>query len=106
MATKPPWQCDRFGGNDSDPLLGFANLMDVMLVFALGLILALVSQTQEFRKSFSEQHQGTAVKAGRELTEKPQSLQRTGSGDGMESLGQVFRDPKTGKLILVSESEQ
>jgi len=100
--TMPPWQQGRFAEQDSDPLTGFANIMDVMLVFALGLMLALFSQSQDLRQHF-QLEQSTTVTAGKELTEAPQSIKNAlqGQAEGMESLGQVYRDPKTGKLILV-----
>ena len=52
MANKPSWQSQQFIEQDSDPLAGFANIMDVMLVFALGVILALVSQSQDLQEHF------------------------------------------------------
>ena len=99
----PPWQNNAFTQNDEDPLTGFANIMDVMLVFALGLMLALISQSQELKQHFQlEQH--AQVTTGKELVDTPKALQNkvNGTSNGMESLGQVYRDPKTGKLILVS----
>ncbi|MEH6649530.1 MAG: DUF2149 domain-containing protein [Motiliproteus sp.] len=98
----PPWQNGRFSDSDNDPLTGFANIMDVMLVFALGLMLALISQSQEMRQHF--QIDGSRnVAEGRELVEAPKAIENmiNGQANGMESLGQVYRDPESGKLILV-----
>lgn len=99
---RPAWQDSRFGEFESDPLSGFANIMDVMLVFALGLMLALISQSQELRQHF-KLDQGVEVIQGSELIETPSYIENTlnEKGNGMESLGIVYRDPKTGKLILV-----
>ena len=100
---KPPWQ--KYSHSDDDPLTGFVNIMDVMLVFALGLMLTLISQSRELKEYFKLE-QAIEVEAGSELVESPevlQKLQRSGQA-GMESLGQVYRDPKTGKLILIEVS--
>lgn len=96
-----PWESGRFHTEDQDPLSGFANIMDVMLVFALGLIVALISQSEEMRSHFSSQ--GITVEKGKELIEVPDSVkqQMQGHDNGMESVGTVYRNPKTGKLILV-----
>lgn len=100
---KPSWESGKFAEGDTDPLLGFANIMDVMLVFALGLMLALVAQSKELRQHFSLEP-NVEVESGRELVETPESLKKMmNQGDGMESLGQVYRDPETGKLILINK---
>tara|TARA_R110001599_G_scaffold34184_1_gene109616 strand:- start:256 stop:585 length:330 start_codon:yes stop_codon:yes gene_type:complete len=100
----PPWQRRHFHEADTDPLSGFANIMDVMLVFALGLMIALISQSRELRQHFKLED-AVDVSQGRELAEPPESLRQTleGNSEGMESLGQVYRDPETGKLILIGE---
>lgn len=106
MSNKSSWQSSQFAEQDSDPLAGFANIMDVMLVFALGLMLALVAQSQELQKRFSiESNKETIeVTAGAELVDAPETLSSPANAkaNGMESLGQVYKDPKTGKLILIS----
>lgn len=104
QSEKPSWQSGPFSDGDSDPMLGFANIMDVMLVFALGLMLALIAQSQELRQHFKLDNE-TIVETGRELTDTPESVKKMieNGGEGMESLGKVYRDPETGKLILVGE---
>jgi len=106
------WQSSQFAEQDTDPLASFANIMDVMLVFALGLMLALVAQSQELQERLSiesnkietSQKKTIEVTTGNELVETPDSLSKAVNGqtNGMESLGQVYKDPKTGKLILIS----
>lgn len=92
---------------ETDPLTGFANIMDVMLVFALGLMLALIAQSSQLREHFNlaattSKSKSTSVHAGKELHNIPESMQNSqGQMQGFESLGQVYKDPKTGKLILV-----
>lgn len=104
MKPKPPklspWQQSHFADTDNDPLTGFANIMDVMLVFALGLLIALLTQHQALREHFDLQP--VEIQQGRELIETPQAISEAlNSGEGMESLGEVYRDPETGKLILI-----
>ncbi|MDO7083706.1 DUF2149 domain-containing protein [Pseudocolwellia sp. AS88] len=110
MSNKSSWQSSQFAEQDTDPLAGFANIMDVMLVFALGLMLALVAQSKELQERFSIESNKTEVTevlevtTGTELIEAPESLANPANAkaNGMESLGQVYKDPKTGKLILIS----
>ena len=98
----PPWQRGHFNEAESDPLAGFANIMDVMLVFALGLMIALIAQSRELRQHFALKD-SIDVHQGQVLAEPPDSLREAMEGDneGLESLGKVYRDPKTGKLILI-----
>ncbi|MEM8985219.1 MAG: hypothetical protein AAGC95_00710 [Pseudomonadota bacterium] len=68
------------------------NLMDLMLVFAVGLIAALASFDR--RPIVIEDAQ-----AGPELPETPASADA--DGEGLEAVGQVYRDPETGKLYII-----
>lgn len=105
---KSSWQSQQFGEQDTDPLVGFANIMDVMLVFALGLMLALIAQSEQLQQHLNvvdkTQGQQQTIQLGEELVEAPESIDQAinGKANGMQSLGQVYRDPKTGKLILIS----
>ncbi|CAH2212462.1 DUF2149 domain-containing protein [Tepidibacter aestuarii] len=97
--------------SELDPLAGMANLMDVMMVFCCGLMVALVlswnlqnvifdTKTPEERKKMQQKLQKiTAVDKGTELNEIPEL--NDGSGEGYNQMGTVFQDPKTGKLILI-----
>ncbi|VUD46745.1 hypothetical protein TDB9533_00886 [Thalassocella blandensis] len=104
---QPPWQTSRFAIEEDDPLSGFANIMDVMLVFALGLMLALVTQSQELQRHFKLDPK-TIIETGSELIDAPEIIEQITEGKqhGMESLGQVYRDPKTGKLLLIETKHQ
>ena len=98
------WQRSAFLDNDEDPLGPMANLVDIILVFACGLIAALVSFSPDLQRHFATDKLHQSVELGRELAEAPESMQhQVESGDGYESLGRVFRDPKTGKLVLIGE---
>lgn len=87
----------RFENEAVDPLGPLANLVDIMLVFACGLIAALALAQGGAERFFQRQE---VVEKGREMPTLPDSL-AGGAGEGMEPVGQVFRDPETGKLILV-----
>ena len=69
------------------------NLVDVMLVFACCLLAALAASTQ-------------GALAPPKPVDKGQSIERPAdgmgqAGAGFDRVGEVFRDPKTGQLILV-----
>lgn len=83
----------RFDDRDEDPRASLVNLVDVMLVFACGLLAALAAGTQQ------------ALQAPRPV-DKGQPIERpasgiTQAGSGYDRVGDVFRDPKTGKLVLI-----
>lgn len=100
---KRRWSSARFDETPEDPQASLVNLVDIMLVFICGLIVALVSAQPQFTLSSSEQGGEKVVEQGRELTELPEGLRGRAAGAGMEPVGQVYRDPKTGKLILVGQ---
>jgi Uncharacterized conserved protein len=94
---------------DFNPLSSLANLADVMFVFSVGLLVALVSVYNVNPTSGSAGKPKQAqidVKQGKEMESLPQIDSSTGSG--YEQMGTVYKDPKTGKLIMiqpVSEGE-
>lgn len=94
------WNHSRFDTQDEEPLGPLANLVDIMLVFACGLIAALVAANGGLTEHFTQQ--GQQIEKGRELPEVPTGSGKAGSG--FEAVGQVYRDSKTGKLILIGES--
>jgi hypothetical protein len=97
------WSSARFDETPEDPQASLVNLVDIMLVFICGLIVALVSAQPQFVLSTSEQGQQQVVEQGRELTEMPAGMRGQAAGAGLEPIGQVYRDPQTGKLILVGQ---
>ena len=98
------WRHSEFIDTGEEPLGPLANLVDIMLVFACGLIAALVAISPELQQHFDRQQVERDTRLGKELPVTPETLkQRRQAGDGYESLGQVYRDPETGKLILIGE---
>lgn len=115
------WRSSQFDSQEQEPLGPLANLIDIMLVFSCGLIAALVALSPELEQHFQITNQSTsqvlaqdALKEasakiqpistlGKELTSPPETLQqKLQSQEGYQSMGQVYKDPKTGKLILIS----
>ena len=94
-----------------DPSAGSANLVDAMLVLAVGFLIFLVmswnmqnvvfaNMTQEERQETMEAMKNVAeIQQGNELNQTPQS--ESGSGQGYAKKGTVYQDPTTGKLIMV-----
>lgn len=101
------WRSSSFDAQDDEPLGPLANLVDIMLVFACGLIAALVAQSADLKQHFNvelQQSQQQTISQGRELTDVPESLKDSVKGtEGYQSMGQVYKDPETGKLILISQ---
>ncbi len=93
---------DRFG-EAADPLASMASLVDVMLVFACGLIAALVAGGLIVAPGLDG---GEPVQKRREIADVPEGLAEGGSGEGFEPVGRVFRDPKTGQLFLLEGDQQ
>ncbi|GIX32033.1 MAG: membrane protein [Porticoccaceae bacterium] len=89
----------RFDPQEEEPLGPLANLVDILLVFACGLIAALFADRGALERHLRRQVE--LVEPGRELPEPPAEIGRAGSG--YESVGRVYRDPKTGKLILIGD---
>jgi hypothetical protein len=82
----------RFDDSDEDPRASLVNLVDVMLVFACGLMAALAAGGHA---ALTPQ----PVEKGRVIERPAAGIGEKGSG--FSRVGEVFRDPKTGKLILI-----
>jgi hypothetical protein len=88
----------RFDDRDEDPRASLVNLVDVMLVFACGLLAALAAGSQAVLKA------PQPVEKGREIERPAVGAQQAGAG--YDRVGEVFRDPKTGKLILIEPAPE
>ena len=94
---------DYFSQQDEEPLGPLANLVDIILVFACGLIAALVAISPNLQNHFSVKS-SQKISSGKELANIPKDIKKNlDSGSGFKSLGEVYKDPKTGKLILISK---
>lgn len=98
--------------NEEDPMTGVANLVDAMLVIAVGLLVFLVlswnMQSIVFNDNLSQEQKEDAMDAindvvqvdqGKQLEETPDVS--NSSGEGYTEMGKVYQDPKTGKLIMI-----
>jgi hypothetical protein len=94
----PDYRRSRFEDGDDDPMGPLANLADIMLVFAVGLMIALAAAGDGLQKA---QGGGADVERGRELAEVPQGAGEVGSG--YEAVGQVYRDRETGRMVLIEQ---
>ncbi|MCK9468923.1 MAG: DUF2149 domain-containing protein [Porticoccaceae bacterium] len=88
--------------DDQEPMDGLANLVDIVLVFACGLVAVLATRYGVLPTPSTQQGDRELVVEGSELPELPQGIGQAGSG--YQSVGTVYRDPQTGKLILVGEA--
>ncbi|WP_296880214.1 DUF2149 domain-containing protein [uncultured Methanobrevibacter sp.] len=91
---------------EEDPMAGTSNLVDAMLVIAVGfLVFVIISWNMQAmidpENSIQEQMQQktTEVDQGQQLNETPDSS--NSSGQGYTEMGKVYKDPATGKLIMV-----
>ena len=97
---------------EEDPMAGTSNLVDAMLVIAVGLLVFLViswnMQSIVFNENMDEQQKQRVKNAieevsqidqGDELKDSP-DLSKS-SGEGFTEMGKVYRDSDTGKLIMV-----
>ncbi len=93
-------------------MAGTANLVDAMLVIAVGfLVFVIISwnmqsivfnddMTQEQKQQVMETISSVSeVTQGQELNETPDTS--NSSGQGYTEMGKVYKDPSTGKLIMV-----
>ncbi|MDO5849744.1 MAG: DUF2149 domain-containing protein [Methanobacteriaceae archaeon] len=90
----------RFSATEEDPMAGTANLVDAMLVIAVGLLVFLII-SWNMQGVVMEQAQ-TEVEQGQQLNDTPDVSES--SGQGYTEMGTVYKDPKTGKLIMVEET--
>lgn len=87
---------------DVDPMSSMSNIGDVMLVFACGLMVALVVAWNVNLKDFQQ------VEMGEELDQSAvsqASQQNGGDGSSYVEKGRVYQDPSTGKYYLVEDTE-
>lgn len=88
-----------------DPTSGIINMTDCMLVLAVGFLVFAMIALQSNPSLISSQTQGqtpnsVSVSTGDTLNDSTSN--ESGSGSGYQQVGTVYKDPDTGKLILVS----
>ena len=92
-----------FEEEEISPTEGLINLVDAMLVFSCGLLLALVMfwQVDLSNPPLTELEQGAEVTALDEVQEEIEKSEA--GGTGYEKMGTVYRDPETGQLYMLEE---
>lgn len=97
--------------DEIDPMAYAVNMVDCMLVLAVGfLIFSIMSMglqsvvfsqasPQEKQQMIQAIQQTVQVQQGQQLNQTPQSS--PGSGQGYQEMGKVYKDPTTGKMIMV-----
>lgn len=96
-----------------DPMVYAVNMVDCMLVLAVGfLIFTIMSMNmqsimfndmspQEKQEVIKTVKQTIELKMGSQLNGTPQLQNSSGSNNGYTQMGTVYKDPKTGKMIMV-----
>ena len=89
---------------EEDPMAGTSNLVDAMLVIAVGfLVFVIISWNMQAMitddNPIQQSQQTTEIDQGQQLDEAPDTS--NSSGQGYTEMGKVYKDPVTGKLIMV-----
>jgi hypothetical protein len=89
---------------EEDPMAGTSNLVDAMLVIAVGfLVFVIISWNMQAMitddNPIQQAQQTTEIDQGTQLDEAPDTS--NSSGQGYTEMGKVYKDPTTGKLIMV-----
>lgn len=83
-----------------DPMIYAVNMIDCMLVLAVGFLIFTIifmnSSPQEVSKTVD-------LKLGKEVNMTSQNSSSS-SSDGLTQLGTVYKDPKTGKTIMINNT--
>ncbi|UTB31579.1 MAG: DUF2149 domain-containing protein [Methanobacterium sp. ERen5] len=94
-----------------DPMVYAVNMVDCMLVLAVGFLIFTVmsfgmqsvvfsdASPQEKQQIMQAVQQTVQVQQGQELNNTPQT--ESGQGSGYVQMGTVYKDPTSGKLIMV-----
>lgn len=83
-----------------DPMIYAVNMVDCMLVLAVGFLIFTIMYMATINDTPEKTVQQTVdLNLGQELNT---TLQNSSSGEsGLTSVGTVYKDPQTGKLIMV-----
>ena len=96
---------------EEDPMTGTTNLVDAMLVLAVGFLIFLVvswnmqsvvfsdASPEEKQQTMEAMQKAAEIQQGQQINDTPQS--QSGQGQGYVQMGTVYKDPETGKLIMV-----
>jgi hypothetical protein len=89
---------------DVNPLEGAINIVDAMLVFACGLMLALIIH---WNVDLEQARERVDLNLGQEVTQDQEvrdNMSETQEQGGLyEKMGTVYKDPVTGRLFMLTE---
>ncbi|MDD4378175.1 MAG: DUF2149 domain-containing protein [Eubacteriales bacterium] len=89
-----------FNKETINPMENVANLVDVMLVFACALMIAIVTY---WKVDLSNVLDVVDKEQLVEVEDLQESIKDKSQSDQYESKGQVFEDPDTGKMYIISD---
>lgn len=110
MVRKKRRRC-KSSNAEEDPMAGTANLVDAMLVLAVGFLIFVViswnmqsvvfsDMTQDQKQEVMNRMKDTSeVTQGQQLNDTPDTI--NSSGSGYTEMGKVYKDSNSGKLIMV-----
>lgn len=85
-----------------NPMEGIANLVDVMLVFACGLMVSIILY---WKIDINQNVQTITQDNLREVGNLQEAVQNGSLKDSYEDKGTVYQDPETGKMYVVTRQE-
>ena len=88
---------------DFSPMEGVGNMADAMLVFACGILLALI---MSWNVDISEQGEiNTKTGSKYEVNDIGEGeTEEIDPSEGLEEMGKVYRDPETGKYYVIEDN--
>ena len=100
-----------FGGSEEgffreegpDPMASVTNIVDAMLVFACGLMLAIVTFWNVDLPNIQEVIKSNEMKEVEDIEFTEDEMEADGSAYTQK--GMVYEDPQTGKLYMLTEEE-
>lgn len=103
--TSSIFDADRFSeNNEADPMSSLANLADVMLVLACGLMMALVTFWNVDLPNIEQLEESQMQQVNEEDVQKIED-QVSSTTNPYYELGRVYQDPITGKMYMLQETE-
>ena len=96
----------RFNDDEDDPMNGISNLSDAMLVLALGFLIFAIMALQVNPDMMAKTQESQAQKAASQVStgddfNNSQSASSSMEQSGYSEVGKVYKDPETGKLVMV-----
>lgn len=84
--------------DEYDPMSGLANLVDVILVFACGLMIAIVTFWNVDLSKVQDIIDESELK---EVTDVEQAIEDGEISETLENQGSAYKDPETGKIYVI-----